>query len=66
MKKNLHPERVECTVTCACGASFKTMSNKPTHFVETCSNCSPAYTGKDNKVARTGKVEEFKKKYKLN
>ena len=65
MKKNLHPERVECTITCACGNSFKTISNKESHFVETCSKCSPAFTGKDNKVARTGRAEEFRKKYNL-
>lgn len=66
MKKNLHPSFVECTVTCACGNTFKTMSNKESHFVETCSSCSPAYTGKNKTANRTGNVEKFNKKYNLN
>ena len=66
MKKNLHPERVECTITCACGASFKTLSNKESFFVETCSACSPAYTGKLGKVVKSGSVDKFKKKYNLD
>ena len=28
MKKNLHPERVECTITCACGNVIETASTK--------------------------------------
>ena len=66
MKKGLHPERVECTITCACGNVFKTKSNKESHFVESCSKCSPAYTGEVNKVKRSGRAEEFKKKYNLD
>ncbi len=66
MRKNLHPEKVECTVTCVCGATFKTLSNKPEHFVETCSSCSPAFTGKSNKVSKSSSVDKFNKKYNLN
>ena len=28
MKKNIHPNYVEATVTCACGNTFKTKSTK--------------------------------------
>ena len=28
MKKGIHPEVKEATITCACGASFKTHSTK--------------------------------------
>lgn len=66
MKKNLHPTFQECTITCSCGNSFKTLSNKESHFVETCSACSPAYTGKSNTTKKTGTVEKFNKKYNLN
>lgn len=67
MKKNLHPSFVDCTVTCACGHTFQTKSNKPTHFVETCSACSPAYNPEMSKTAKkTGTVEKFNKKYNLN
>ena len=37
MKKNLHPETVECTFKCACGATFKAMSNKEEQQLEVCS-----------------------------
>ena len=46
MKKNIHPELKDCTVTCACGASFKTKSTKESISVEVCSECHPFYTGK--------------------
>lgn len=66
MKKGLHPEYQECTITCACGNVMKTRSTKASYFVETCSACSPAYTGKKVATTRTGKVEQFNKKYNLN
>lgn len=67
MKKGIHPEMVECTITCACGNKFKTLSNKPSHFVESCSKCNPAYTGTENEHnKRTRNVEKFNKKYNLN
>ena len=34
MKKNIHPNYVEATVTCACGNTFKTMSTKDKIHVE--------------------------------
>ena len=37
MKANIHPEMKEATVTCACGATFKTMSTKERIDVEVCS-----------------------------
>ena len=39
MKANLHPEMKDVTVTCACGASFKTKSTKGDIEVEVCSEC---------------------------
>ena len=52
MKKNIHPEYVEATVTCACGNTFKTMSTKENISVEVCSNCHPFYTGKQNLTSK--------------
>ena len=63
MKKNIHPEYVEATVTCACGNTFKTMSTKDTINVEVCSKCHPFYTGKQNLTSKKGQVEKFNKKY---
>ena len=37
MKKNIHPNYVEATVTCACGNTFKTKSTEENIQVEVCS-----------------------------
>ncbi|MFP4192469.1 MAG: 50S ribosomal protein L31 [Candidatus Hydrogenedentota bacterium] len=63
MKKEIHPEYVECTVTCACGATFETRSTRPSYHVEICSNCHPFYTGKQKFVDSEGRVERFNRKY---
>ena len=52
MKKNIHPNYVEATVTCACGNTFKTMSTKDKIHVEVCSMCHPFYTGKQNLTSK--------------
>ena len=63
MKANIHPEVKEATVTCACGATFKTKSTKEKIDVEICSECHPFYTGKQSRASRTGRVDKFNKKY---
>ena len=63
MKKEIHPEYVECTVTCACGATFETRSTRPSYHVEICSNCHPFYTGKQKFVDSEGRVDRFNRKY---
>ncbi len=65
MKKDIHPNYKEATVTCACGNSFKTGSVKEDLRVEICSECHPFYTGKQKFAERGGRVEKFKKKYKI-
>lgn len=64
MKQGIHPEYVECTVTCGCGHSFTTRSLKPTLNVEICSVCHPFYTGKQRFVDTEGRVEKFKQRFK--
>ncbi|TQR60797.1 50S ribosomal protein L31 [Campylobacter troglodytis] len=66
MKKELHPEFVECKVSCACGNSFITRSNKPELKLDLCSNCHPFFTGSEKIVDSAGRVEKFKKKYAMN
>lgn len=66
MKKEIHPESKEATVTCACGATFKTRSTKDKIFVEVCSECHPFYTGTQGKVKKTGNIEKFNRKYGLD
>ena len=46
MKQGIHPNYVDCTITCACGNVIKTRSTKPEIHVEICSKCHPFYTGK--------------------
>ena len=65
MKKNLHPEQVEWTFKCACGATFKAMSTKEEQQLEVCSECHPFYTGAQGKKKKTGSIEKFNKKYGL-
>lgn len=66
MKKGIHPEYVEATVTCGCGATFKTRSTLKQIHVEVCSQCHPFYTGKQKFVDTAGRVEKFQKKYNWN
>ena len=63
MRKGIHPELKECTVTCACGATFTTKSNKEVLNIEVCKVCHPFYTGKQGKAKKTGTVEKFNRKY---
>ena len=65
MKKNIHPEFKDCTVTCDCGTTFTTKSTKDAIHVEVCSACHPFYTGAQGKHKKTGNVEKFNKKYNL-
>ena len=63
MKEGIHPEYVECKVTCACGNSFVTRSTKPELRLDVCSACHPFFTGQQKSATRGGRVEKFKTKY---
>lgn len=62
MKKGIHPKYGEATVTCACGAQFKTASTKPLLKIDVCSQCHPFFTGEQRIVDTGGRVEKFMKK----
>ncbi|RLA95068.1 MAG: 50S ribosomal protein L31 [Deltaproteobacteria bacterium] len=64
MKKGVHPELHDITITCACGATFKTKSTRKDYKVEICSRCHPFFTGKQKLVDTAGKIEKFTKKYR--
>jgi len=66
MKAEIHPEYVDCTITCACGEVIHTRSTRPQIRVEICSKCHPFFTGKQKLVDTAGRVEKFQKKYGLN
>ena len=63
MKKNIHPDYGQTTVTCACGETFTTGSVKKDIRVEICSKCHPFFTGKQKLVDTGGRVDRFKKRY---
>ncbi len=67
MRKDIHPEYHEITVTCSCGnAPFVTRSTlkKEALHLEICSECHPFYTGKQKLVDTGGRVEKFRDRYK--
>lgn len=66
MKKDIHPEYAEATVTCVCGSTFTTRSTKKEIRVEICSQCHPFFTGKQKFIDSAGRVEKFRKKYGEN
>ena len=66
MKQGIHPNYVDCTITCACGNVIKTRSTKPEIHVEVCSRCHPFYTGKQKLVDTGGRVERFNKRFGRN
>jgi len=66
MKKDLHPNVVECSVSCACGNTFTTTSTKDSIRVDICSACHPFFTGSERQVDTAGRIDKFKKRYALN
>ena len=67
MKAKIHPEyHTDATVICSCGNTFTTGSTKKTLKVELCSKCHPFFTGEQKIVDTAGRVERFKRRYKLN
>lgn len=68
MKDNIHPDYHEVTVTCACGATFKTGTTKKgdTMKVDICNKCHPYFTGRQKLVDTGGRVDKFKKRYNLD
>lgn len=63
MKKDIHPEYHEATVTCACGNVMKVGSTQKALHVSTCAACHPFFTGKSSFVDTAGRVEQFRKRY---
>ena len=63
MKRDIHPEYVETTISCACGESIQTRSTVPNLRVAICSKCHPFFTGRQKLVDTAGRVEKFRRKY---
>ncbi|HOK40540.1 MAG TPA: 50S ribosomal protein L31 [bacterium] len=65
MKSGIHPEYKEVIFECTCGAVIKTKSTGGNKKIDICSNCHPFYAGTQKILDSTGRVERFKKKYKM-
>lgn len=65
MKKDIHPEYVETTVTCTCGNTFQTRSTEKSGEIrsEVCNACHPFYTGKQKILDTGGRVARFQERY---
>jgi large subunit ribosomal protein L31 len=65
MKPEIHPEFVNATVTCSCGAVHETASTKSTLRIEICSTCHPFYTGEQRIVDTQGRIERLRRRYNM-
>ena len=66
MKDKIHPKYyTDAKVICACGNTFTTGSTRKELKVELCSKCHPFFTGEQRIVDTGGRVERFKRRYKM-
>lgn len=66
MKDKIHPKYFnDAKVVCSCGNTFTTGATKKDLKVEVCSQCHPFYTGERRVLDTTGRVERFKRRYKV-
>ena len=63
MKQGIHPNYVDCTITCACGNVIKTRSTKPEIHVQLRSKPNPFFSCKQKLVDPGGRVERFNKRF---
>ena len=64
MRKDIHPTYNKAVVTCTtCGNEFETGSILEAIKVDTCANCHPFYTGKQNAIQADGRVDKFNKRF---
>jgi large subunit ribosomal protein L31 len=66
MKEKIHPKYYkDAEVICACGNKFTTGSTKKQLKVDICSACHPFFTGERRMLDTAGRVERFKKRFKI-
>ena len=63
MQDSIHPNYVECAVTCSCGNKFTTRATKRELKIDICSACHPFYTGKLKYIDTAGRIEKFQNKF---
>ncbi len=66
MKDKIHPKYYnDAKVICSCGNTFTAGSTEKTLKVEVCSKCHPFFSGERRVIDTAGRVERFKRRYKL-
>ncbi|CAL4325935.1 50S ribosomal protein L31 [Buchnera aphidicola (Protaphis terricola)] len=66
MKKKIHPIYSQITATCSCGNIIKIFSTVNRNLnLDICAKCHPFYTGKQRIIDTGGRVERFKKRFKM-
>jgi large subunit ribosomal protein L31 len=58
----LHVVEVRCST---CGTTFEFLSTVKKLSVEVCSNCHPAYTGRERTLASGSRIERFNRRREL-
>jgi large subunit ribosomal protein L31 len=58
----LHVVEVGCST---CGTTFEFLSTAEKLSADVCSNCHPAYTGRERTLASGGRIERFNRRRKL-
>ncbi len=73
MQKDIQPKYNAIEVHCACGNTFmagstkdEISSTKDEIKVEICSECHPFYTGKQKNIEKGGRIDKFKKRFKMD
>ncbi|MBT0721702.1 50S ribosomal protein L31 [Tatumella sp. TA1] len=66
MKKGIHPEYKNVTISCSCGNVIETRSTlrQPLNL-DVCGNCHPFYTGKQRVADTGGRVDRFNKRFSI-
>ncbi len=66
MKAKIHPQFYkDAKAICACGNTFTVGSTKKELHVDLCSKCHPFFTGEQRVIDTMGRVERFKRRYKI-
>ena len=63
MKKDIHPEYAETTISCACGHVVHVRSTGKNMHLNTCAACHPYFTGKATHTDTASRVQQFRKRY---
>jgi large subunit ribosomal protein L31 len=63
MKADIHPNYVETTIACACGATYRTRSTRRDIKIGICAACHPFFTGEQKFVDTAGRIEKFARRY---